>query len=745
MVVFLAESLGYGDLGCYGNATHRTPHIDRLAAQGVRFTDFHSNGIMCSPSRAALLTGLYPQRVGIEFPLNHHTRDLPPMVADACTYGHAFRDAGYRTGFFGSSHTGYLPENSPLRLGFDEFWGFCGGMDHHSHVTRWGRPNWWHGEQLEAEEGYASDLIANHAIEFMRRNRSQPFCLHIADFVAHFPLQGPKDAPVFQVGGNYDTEDRKYGIRRDRQQAHREMIEAMDTNIGKIIACIEELGLAESTLFVLSSDHGGHHLSGNNAPLAGAKGSVLEGGHRVPAIACWPGTLAPGRVIDDTATLMDLFPTFCELCRLPEPGGTPFDGVSLWPLLSQEQPLPARTLCWRQGEQKAVRDGPWKLCVDRGGVRLHDLAVDLGETLDLSAAQPAVVARLMQALAAWEGQIPPPPVPGAWRASPWRGLLFEPGSSFAQCHASTLAQLADGRFVAAFFAGTKEGHVDTAIWFTQRAGEQWTVPRRLFKVSGEQHWNPVLFVAPDNVLHLWFKVGPDCARWKSWHAVSRDGGDTWSDPAPFLHDECLPRGPVRNQPIVTSEGVWLAGASDELRPDADGRSWWPFIDRSEDGGHTWTATPIPMEAGAPSGKGGIQPALWESVPGHVHCLLRTGLGAIYRSDSSDGGRTWCAAYRTAIPNNNSGIAVARLPDGRLALACNPVAGDWAARTPLRLSLSPDNGVTWTHHVDLASGPGEFSYPAVVATATGVAATWTDRRTSIAFWHGAPECAIVDAC
>ncbi len=318
------------------------------------------------------------------------------------------------------------------------------------------------------------------------------------------------------------------------------------------------------------------------------------------------------------------------------------------------------------------------------------------------------------------------------------GLLFEPGSSFAQCHASTLAQLDDGRFVAAFFAGTKEGHVDTAIWLTQRDGGRWSPPRRLFKVGDQQHWNPVLFVAPDGLLHVWFKVGPDCARWKSWHAVSTDGGDNWTVPQPFLHDQPLPRGPVRNQPIVTAEGVWLAGASDELRPDADGRTWWPFIDRSEDDGRTWTATPIRLEAGAPAGKGGIQPTLWESTPGHVHCLLRTGIGAVYRSDSADGGRTWGPAYRTELPNNNSGIAVAKLADGRLALAWNPVAGDWAARTPLRLSLSADNGLTWTHHLDLATGPGEFSYPAVLATATGIAVTWTDRRTSIAFWHGAAE-------
>lgn len=408
IVVFVAEGMGYGDLGCYGNTVHRTPNIDRLAANGVRFTDFHSNGVMCSPSRAALLTGLYPQRVGLEFALNHHTRDFPPMAADAYTYGHAFRKAGYATGFFGSSHTGYLPEQSPLRLGFEAFRGFCGGMDHHSHVTRWGQPNWWHGEELQAEEGYASDLIADHAIDFMTAHRDRPFCIHVADFIAHFPLQGPKDAPVFQLGKQYDTEEQKYGVRTDRKQAHREMLEAMDTNIGRIIACIETLGLTERTLFVFTTDHGGHHLTGNNAPLSGAKGSVLEGGHRIPTLACWPGVLAPNRTVTDTAMLMDWFPTVGELCGVPLPPH--LDGVSLWPLLSQGRPLPERTLFWRQGQQKAVRRGEWKLVIEGPGARLFDLSTDLGETHDRSTEQPVITTQLKQALADWEARIPAPPV-----------------------------------------------------------------------------------------------------------------------------------------------------------------------------------------------------------------------------------------------------------------------------------------------------------------------------------------------
>ena len=410
VVIFLASDLGYGDLSCYGSTEHHTPNIDRLAAEGIRFTDCHSNGCMCSPSRAALLTGGYQQRVGVEYVLNHHARNLPPMSGNAYTYGHAFKQAGYATGFFGAYHTGYLPESSPLDLGFDEFCGVCGGADHHSHVTRWGQPNWWRGRKLCDEPGYLSDLIADHAIEFLEDHRDQPVCLHVADFAVHFPWQGPGDAPDFHAGTTYDTADLKYGSRTDRRQAYREMVEAMDRSVGRVTDRLHELGLAEQTLLVFTTDHGGHAMVADNGPLAGAKSSLLEGGHRIPAIAYRPGTLEAGRVIDETVMLMDLFPTFAELCDLPVPPATSFDGMSLLPLLVEGRCLPKRTLFWRQGEQKAARAGRWKLVMGPEGSRLYDIAADIGETEDRSIHEPGVAAGLREALARWETEVPPAPV-----------------------------------------------------------------------------------------------------------------------------------------------------------------------------------------------------------------------------------------------------------------------------------------------------------------------------------------------
>lgn len=308
--------------------------------------------------------------------------------------------------------------------------------------------------------------------------------------------------------------------------------------------------------------------------------------------------------------------------------------------------------------------------------------------------------------------------------------IFKAGSAFAQCHASTIATLPDGRLVAAWFAGTAEKDPDTAIWGATCDGTMWSAPACWFKLGNQAHWNPVLFPAPDGVLHLWFKVGVDCAAWRTWRSRSHDGGRTWLPAAPFIAEDALARGPVRCPPLVSRAGTWLAPASEERLPGPNGPGWWPYIDRSEDGGHTWAMVAVPV----PAGINAIQPTLWSSAAG-LHCLLRTNQGEIHRSDSTDDGRSWCQAYGIGLPNNNAGIAVASLPDGRLAMLWNPVGKDWGPRTPLRLSLSTDDGRTWTTLQDLATGEGEFSYPALTVRDGLITATWTDKRTTIGWWQG----------
>lgn len=306
---------------------------------------------------------------------------------------------------------------------------------------------------------------------------------------------------------------------------------------------------------------------------------------------------------------------------------------------------------------------------------------------------------------------------------------------FAQCHASTLAVLAGGRIVAAWFAGSREGQPDVAIWGAVRDGGAWTPPRILADVRAAPHWNPVLFAA-DGDLHLFFKVGDRISRWETWCAVSRDGGETWSTPKELCPGDRGGRGPVKNKPILLSDGAWLAPASLE-----SARRWDLFVDRSEDGGCTWQASaPVAIDRRAVRGKGAIQPTLWESRPGRVHMLARSTCGRICRSDSTDGGRTWSRLEKTDLPNNNSGIDLVSLEGegAPLVLVYNPREGNWAPRTPLSVAVSLDGGRIFERRLDLETEKGEFSYPSVVAEGDGVAITWTANRRAIGFWRGALE-------
>ncbi|MCA9504463.1 MAG: sialidase family protein [Myxococcota bacterium] len=313
-----------------------------------------------------------------------------------------------------------------------------------------------------------------------------------------------------------------------------------------------------------------------------------------------------------------------------------------------------------------------------------------------------------------------------------RTHLFGDLRPFAQCHAPTLVARPDGRIRVAFFAGTFESHADVGIWSTTGSigaddASRFEPPRRIARVGDAPHWNPVLFALDDTgdrlVLH--FKVGASIRRWQTFQQSSEDGGASWSEARPLVPGDRGGRGAVRTKPMRLASGDWLAGASLEAP-----RRWTSFFDRSPDGIGGWQATPaVPMDARA--GKGLIQPALWASRPGRVHALFRSAVGRIFRSDSEDDGRSWSCAAPTDLPNNNSGLDVVRLGDGRLVLACNPVGRNRGARTPLSLLVSRDEGATWPGRIDLETGPGEFSYPAIVPFRDGVAVAWTWNRRRIA--------------
>jgi predicted neuraminidase len=309
-------------------------------------------------------------------------------------------------------------------------------------------------------------------------------------------------------------------------------------------------------------------------------------------------------------------------------------------------------------------------------------------------------------------------------------MIFDEAMPTPACHASTVLPLPNGEVLAAWFGGEHEKAKDVDIWVSCRSNGKWGKAVQVSAAADIAHWNPVLFLHFDGTACLYFKIGDRVKNWQTWFSTSKDNGKTWSTPQELVPgDKGNGRGPVKNKNLRLSDGRILAPASSET----DGR-WLSFIDMSFDDGLTWE-----QQQNVPSRKPHrkyipmIQPSLWESAPGIVHMLTRTGVGRIYRSDSEDYGSTWCMAYKTPLLNNNSGLDVAKVDDGTLYLVSNPVAENWGVRTPLTLMMSKDNGTTWEEAFVLEKEEGEYSYPAIVAEGNKLYITYTWKREKVAFW------------
>ncbi len=406
-VIIMADDLGYGDIGCYGSDSIPTPNLDALAENGMKFTDYHSNGAVCSPTRAALVTGRYQQRSGISGVVtaaNH--RDTGLAIAET-TFADVLGKNGYATAIFGKWHLGYDPRFNPSHNGFDEFIGYVSGnVDFFSHVDQAGYEDWWKQAELTPEEGYTTHLITKHGIRFIEESRDRPFCLYLPHEAPHYPYQGPNDSPIRELGHAGAV----HGEREDIAAAYREMVVEMDKGVGEIVATLEKLGLAENTLVFFCSDNGAN-TKGDNGGLRGFKGQIWEGGHRVPAIASWPGKIAAGSTTDTTALSMDLFPTMLDAAGIEIDPELALDGVSLLPTLTQQGQVADRTLFWDVGRGVAARKGPWKYVVERPKgkkgakaddpiVELYDLSKDLAEKSPVE--NDEVSAELKAALEAWQ-------------------------------------------------------------------------------------------------------------------------------------------------------------------------------------------------------------------------------------------------------------------------------------------------------------------------------------------------------
>jgi arylsulfatase A len=436
IIVILADDLGYGDLGGYYGGKAKSPNLDRMADEGMLFIDFHSNGAMCSPTRAALLTGRYQQRMGIETALPGQWETTGKGLVEGISspdnikelsIAHYLKKEGYATGFFGKWHLGNHPDANPVNFGFDEFRGLTSGCgDYFSKLDRFGYRDWWHNEQLKYQEGYTTDVITDNGIRFMDQNKDKPFFLYLAHLGVHFPWQSPEDGnlEIRREGedftSNFPGPGSKLGPHQPGEvpEVLHKMINSLDTNVGRIIQYLKDNGMANNTLVFFTADNG-QYLNyqdetwpevGSNGVLRGEKSDLYEGGHRVPAIAWWPGKIAPKSVSHQICMSFDLLPTFLDILNIPTPDTSHpnrLDGQSILPVLLGKIDLHPRTLFWRTPEEKAVREGVWKLVQSGNGdkVELFHLGQDISEVNNIKDQHPEIVQKLQKQMVAWESNL----------------------------------------------------------------------------------------------------------------------------------------------------------------------------------------------------------------------------------------------------------------------------------------------------------------------------------------------------
>lgn len=424
IIFILADDLGWTDLGCQGSKYYETPHIDRLAAQGLRFTSFH-NCQNCAPTRAALLSGQYPPRTGV-YTVGELTRGesvhrklLPPrngtnLPLDRRTVADQLKAAGYATGLFGKWHLGEQGEFHPAKRGFDEAIVSMG--KHFDFVTR---------PPVDYPKGvYLADWLTDQAVDFIRRQKDKPFFLYLPHFGVHVPHQAKREL--------IDRFNNKTPAGGHRDPTYAAMIFSIDESVGRVMATLDELKLAEQTVLIFMSDNGGvggyAEIGGrgitDNAPLRGGKGMLYEGGTRVPFIVRWPGVVKPATLCDAATIHVDIFPTFLEIANAPRPNQA-LDGVSLVPLLRNPSAKLGRdaiythfpgylegygTANWRTRPVGTIQSGDWKLLefFEDGRTELYNLREDLGEKQNLVEQQPDRANELHAKLVAWRKDLNAP-------------------------------------------------------------------------------------------------------------------------------------------------------------------------------------------------------------------------------------------------------------------------------------------------------------------------------------------------
>lgn len=404
IVFIMADDLGVHDLSCFGRPDYETPNIDTLARDGVKLTASYANSCTCSPTRTALLSGRYQYRleVGNYDPLIRADIGFPPGHP---TLASILRRAGYRTALVGKWHLGAPPLFGPLRSGYDEFFGITGGAaDYYTHdlgglAGPARTPDLYENESPIAREGYATDLFTERALAFVQANRARPFFLSLHYTAPHWPWQSRTDAGAPRASD--------FHFDGGTPAIYADMVRALDDGVGAVLAELDRQGLRENTIVVFTSDNGGERYS-YHWPLRGGKGSLHEGGIRVPTLVRWPERLAPGGECAGVNITMDWLPTLVGAAGARPDRRYPSDGVDIMPLLMGAPGAP-RTLFWRTADQGAAHSGTWKY-LRRGALEyLYELSADPGERANLRLREGDMFATLKHAFEAWEAAMLPIP------------------------------------------------------------------------------------------------------------------------------------------------------------------------------------------------------------------------------------------------------------------------------------------------------------------------------------------------
>ena len=399
ILYIMTDDMGYGDLSCYGQKDYQTPNLDKLASQGMKFTQAYAAGPLCTPTRTGFMTGRYPARtpVGLIEPLTGSKKDSAVgLSADYPSVATLVRASGYETALIGKWHLGFLPQYSPNENGFDYFFGIhSGAADYISHKSNLKTPDLYENEKPVQIEGYLTNLLSRKAISYLKQPHNKPFFLVLNYNAPHWPWQGPADKAY------PDTMDFRLG---GSPAIYAAMMKSLDEAVDEVLRALDEQGLTAQTLVIFTNDNGGERYS-NNGGLSKSKASLWEGGIRVPAFVRWPGKITVGTTTEQPVITMDWTATILAAANAKPQADFPLDGINLLPLLTGSQKQVDRTFYWRTFQrikQKALREGKWKFLQDDSGEYLFDLLADPGEKTNLKANHADLFQQLKAKYEAWE-------------------------------------------------------------------------------------------------------------------------------------------------------------------------------------------------------------------------------------------------------------------------------------------------------------------------------------------------------